>query len=399
MTHLTDQTAARRGYAIDGIHPELRREGRPVGVTKDDLPTPALLVDLDVLEANLMKMANHVRSHGKAFRPHAKTHKCPQIARRQIEAGAIGICVATVPEAEVMVAAGIQGVHLTSPIASPHKVEWIMRLAEIAPDLMVAIDHPQQVQLYQAAAEAARHTLNVLVDINAGDRRTGVAHGEPALDLARTVAKCANLHLRGLQSYSGKSSHVVGFEEREAHSREAMGKSIATRRLLEKNGIAVEILSGGSTGTYNIDCELDGVTELQVGSFIFMDLDYRRIGGRGGPQFTDFGHSLTVLTTVVSTSHADRVSLDAGIKSFATDRAFGPEAKDVRGVSHSLGGDEFGILTLEDPSRPIILGDRLEFLVPHCDPNVNLYERIYACRQHRVEEVWSIMNRLPTGPS
>ena len=394
---MTDQTAARRGYVTDGIHSELRREGRPVGVTKDDLPTPALLVDLDDLEANLLKMANHVRSHGKAFRPHAKTHKCPQIARRQIKAGAIGICVATVPEAEVMVASGIPGVHLTSPIASPHKVEWIMRLAEISPDLMVAIDHPQQVQLYQAAAKAAGHTLNVLVDINAGDCRTGVAHGEPALDLARTVAKCANLRLRGLQSYSGKSSHVVGFEEREAYSREAMGKSIATRRLLEKHGMAVEILSGGSTGTYDIDCQLDGVTELQVGSFIFMDLDYRRIGGRDGPQFNDFGHSLTVLTTVVSTNHADRVSLDAGIKSFATDRAFGPESKDVRGVTYSLGGDEFGILTLEDPGRPIALGDRLEFLVPHCDPTVNLYERIYACRQDRVEEVWSIMNRLPAA--
>ena len=388
-------TQSQQRYAIDGINSELRREGRPTGVTKDDLPTPALIVDLDILEANIQKMADHASASGKSLRPHAKTHKCVQIARRQQKAGAIGICVATVAEAEVMVAGGISGVHLTSPIASPQKVEWVLLLAAKSPDLMVAVDHIKQVELYQQAAAAAEHTLNVLVDINAGDRRTGVEPGQSALDLARVVDKCKNLRLRGVQSYSGGSSHVVGFEERKAHSQNVMMKACETRELLTKNGLAAEILSGGSTGTYNIDSDLDGVTELQVGSYIFMDTDYRRIGGRGGDTYDDFGHSLTVLTTVVSTNHADRVSLDAGIKSFATDRSFGPETNDVSGVTYRFGGDEFGILTLDNPSRPLHVGDQLEFLVPHCDPTVNLYDRIYACRQDRVEEIWSIMNRLP----
>ncbi len=383
------------GYRIENINSELRQEGRPADLTKADLPTPALIVDLDVLEANLKKMAEYARASDKSLRPHAKTHKCVQIARRQVKAGALGICVATVAEAEVMIAGGIPGVLLTSPIVSPREIEWIIRLAEMSPDLMVAVDHAKQVELYQQKAAAAGRILNMLIDVNVGDRRTGVEPGQPALELARTIDKCKNLRLQGLQSYSGGSSHVVGFAARKAHSRQAMTKAVETRELLRKNGFAAEVLSGASTGTYNIDSELDGVTELQVGSYVFMDLDYRRIGGSSGDTYDDFGQSLTVLTTVVSANHKDRVTLDAGIKAFATDRSFGPQPKDVRGVAYRFGGDEFGILTLEEPSRPVRLGDRLEMVVPHCDPTVNLYDRIYACRKDRVEEIWSIMNRLP----
>lgn len=389
-----DSWGSRKGYRIEDINRQLRRDASPTGLSKDELPTPALILDLDLFEANVEKMAEHARASGTSLRPHAKAHKCVQIARRQIEAGALGICVATVAEAEVMVAGGVRGVHITSPIASRHKMQWIVRLAERSPDLMVAVDHAKQVRLYQDVAADEGRTLSVLVDINVGDRRTGVEPGEPALELATTIHRCRNLRLRGLQSYSGHSSHVVGFEARKTCSHEVITKAIATRDLLLRSGMPAEILSVGSTGTYNIDSELDGLTELQVGSYVFMDLDYRRIGGVSGEVYDDFGHSLTVLSTVVSANHSDRVTLDAGIKAFATDRSFGPQAKDVQGVSYEFGGDEFGILTLDEPGRTIRLGDRLEFIVPHCDPTVNLYDRIYACRNNQVEEIWSIMDRL-----
>ena len=160
---------------------------------------------------------------------------------------------------------------------------------------------------------------------------------------------------------------------------------------LRKRGFPVEIMSGGSTGTYNIDGTLPGMTELQVGSYVFMDVEYRDIGGKDGPIYQDFAHSLTVLSTVVSKSHTELATVDAGLKAFATDRQFGPEAKDISGVTYHFGGDEHGILSLTQPSREIQLGDKLEFLVPHCDPNVNLYDRAFCIRGDRVEVVWPIV--------
>lgn len=172
-----------------------------------------------------------------------------------------------------------------------------------------------------------------------------------------------------------------------------MASALETFVRLRQLGMPVEIMSGGSTGTYNIDTELEGMTELQVGSYIFMDVDYRRIGGKGGPVYDDFAPSLTVLATVISKNYPDRATVDAGLKAFATDRAFGPEIKDVTGVGYRFMGDEHGILSLDNPSREIRVGDRLEFIVPHCDPSVNLYDRIYGVRSDQVESVWPITGR------
>jgi D-serine deaminase-like pyridoxal phosphate-dependent protein len=159
---------------------------------------------------------------------------------------------------------------------------------------------------------------------------------------------------------------------------------------MKQRGFPADILSGGSTGTYNIDTDLAGMTELQAGSYIFMDIDYRIIGGKGGPVFDDFGHSLTVLATVVSKNHPGLATVDAGFKAFATDRPFGPELKGITGCEYHFAGDEHGILELKEPSSHIRLGDRLEFIVPHCDPNVNLYDRMYCTRGETVESVWPV---------
>lgn len=363
------------------------------GRAKADLPTPALLVDLDRFERNLRTMADHCQKAGCGHRPHAKTHKCPEIARRQVAAGALGVCVATVPEAEAMVAAGIGGVLLTSPIVDPRKIARMTALAQKS-NVMLAIGHPREAELLNEAAEAAKVRVSVLVDIDVGDRRTGIQPGEPALELGRAIARLKNLRLRGIQAYAGLASHVVGFERRQEISRKAMQQAVDTRDLFIKNRLDCAILSGGSTGTYNIDSAIRGVTELQVGSYVFMDVDYRRIGGRTNASvYDDFQASLSVLTTVVSATHRDRVTVDAGTKALDTTVTWAAQAKDRPGIIYSRAGDEFGTLTAEKGTDLPQLGERLEFIVPHCDPTTNLYDRIYALRGERVNAVWPIAAR------
>jgi D-serine deaminase-like pyridoxal phosphate-dependent protein len=362
----------------------------PARLTTDDLPTPALLLDLDLFERNLRTLADHCRQSGCGFRPHAKTHKCPEIAKRQRAAGALGISVATVAEAEAMVGAGLPGVLLTSPIVEPSKIARIVQLIKHGGDVMLAVGHARAADRLADAAAAQGVTVAVLLDVDVGDRRTGVLPGEPALELARHIARKPALRLRGLQAYAGHASHVVGFEARQKTSREAMAKAVATRELLAKAGFDMAILSGGSTGTYTIA----GVTEVQAGSYVFMDLDYRRIGGRGGADaYTDFAFSLTVLATVVSATHPDRVTVDAGIKALATDVPYTPEVKGRPGLVYNRGGDEFGILTAAGDAELPWLGERVEFYVPHCDPTVNLYSRLHAVRGGVVEAVWPIAAR------
>lgn len=358
-----------------------------------DLCTPALLLDLDVFEANLARLTDTLAPTGCGFRPHVKTHKCPEIARRQRQAGALGVSAATVDEAAGMVAAGIGGVHVTSPVVTPEKLSRLVAMTKTAPDLMMVVDHADGAAALDAAARAAGVTLNVLVDLDVGDCRTGIEPGPPALDLARQVVAAEGLRFRGLQAYAGIASHVVGFDERVEASRSLMGKAVETRRLIERDGIEVEILSGGSTGTYNIDCTIDGVTELQVGSFVFMDVDYMRIGGKFGAVYDDFAPALTVLSAVVSVNRPGQVSIDAGIKSFSTETEFAPQPVGIEGVRYEIFGDEFGMLHLDNPSRPIGLGDKVRFVTPHCDPTVNLYDRLYCTRGDEVVDTWPIIAR------
>jgi D-serine deaminase-like pyridoxal phosphate-dependent protein len=370
----------------------------PRRLTKAELPTPALLLDLAAFEANLRTMADHCRRAGCGHRPHAKTHKCPEIARRQVAAGAAGVCVATVPEAEAMAAAGVRGVLLTSPIVEPPKLARMAALARREGAVLLALGHERQAELLAEAARAAKVVVDVLIDVDVGDRRTGVLPGQPALRLAQQVGRHRSLRLRGVQAYAGHASHAVGFENRAKVSRAAMAQAVETREVLRKAGLEVPILSGGSTGTYNIDSAVRGVTELQVGSYVFMDVDYRRIGGRAGAVYTDFRPSLTVLTTVVSATHPDRVTVDAGTKAFSTDVPHRPEARGWEGLTYARAGDEFGTITARKGAKLPRLGDRLEFLVPHCDPTVNLYDRIHALRGERVEAIWPVVARRETPP-
>ena len=292
---------------------------------RDEIPTPALLLDLDRFERNLARMATHVRAAGKRLRPHAKTHRCPEIAKLQVAAGALGVACAKLGEAEVMAGAGVRGLLVTTEVVAPGAIRRLTRLAGEVPDTMVVVDHPDNVRALARAAAADGVTLDVLVDVHVGARRTGVEPGEPALAIGRLAAEQRALRLRGLQGYAGQCAHVMGWAARREASHRAMAPLMDTRARFEAAGLPVEIVAGGSTGTYDIDLELPGLTELQAGSYCVMDLDYRRIGGRAGEAMTDFEMALTVVATVVSVA-ADRVLVDAGLKAFSTDRPFPPEA-------------------------------------------------------------------------
>ncbi len=365
--------------------------GKPVHL--DRLPTPSLLLDMDRFEANLEKMSRYAKTHSIGLRPHAKTHKCPEIARRQIQAGALGACAATIHEAEVLAAGGVTGLLITSEMVGRNKVERLVALTRKHPDTLSVVDDPTHARQLNDAAEAENTPLNVLVDIDPMGRRTGTTAGDSALALAEEIMKLPELNLLGVHSYSGASSHVVGFAERKAHSEAVMAPPIESFQRMKKAGMPVEILTGASTGTYNIDPDLEEITEMQVGSYVFMDVDYRIIGGKSGAVYDDFAPSLTVLSTVMSKRHRDLATIDAGMKSFATDREVGPEIKGISGVEYQFGGDEHGMLHLKNPSQEIRLGDRLEFVVPHCDPTVNLYDHILCRRGEVIEGYWAVAGR------
>jgi D-serine deaminase-like pyridoxal phosphate-dependent protein len=364
-----------------------------IPISKHDIPTPALILDLDRFERNLQKMATHLQPQRVQLRPHAKTHKCPIIARRQIAMGAHGICVAKLSEAEVMLAAGIEDILITSQIVSKPRIENLIRLAAHCPGLTTVVDHPAVARDFIQATDAEKTPLNLLIDVDGGNHRAGCLPGRPALELAELVSRSRWLKLRGIQCYAGHAAHIIGFEARKRGSGEALARALESKALIERNGIPVERLTGGSTGTYNIDVRIQGFNELQAGSYVFMDLDYRRIGGDGNAQFLDFEYALSVLATVISKSHSDLATVDAGFKAFSTDKPFVPELKEIPGVNFRWAGDEHGILELKEPGRKIQLGDRLEFIPPHCDPTVNLYDFIYAVRGDRVEEVWPVEAR------
>ena len=360
---------------------------------RSEIPTPALLLDLDRFERNIQKMAAYVKSAGKKLRPHSKTHKCPEIALRQVTAGAVGVCVAKVGEAEAMAAAGVRNLLITTEVVGSEKIGRLLGVLGRQPETLAVVDHPDNVSELGQAMERAGRVLNVLVDVDVGGRRTGVQPGEPALELARSVQRQPALNLRGLQGYAGHCAHVLGFEERRRVSRRWMSRLMKTRELFEKHGLPVDVVTGGSSGTFNIDVELPGLTELQSGSYCVMDLDYRRIGSPRGAAYDDFEMALTVLTTVVSVPSQEMAMVDAGFKAFSTDRPFVPEAVEWPGVEYSWAGDEHGRLMTTEPGRLPKLGQLIEFFPPHCDPTINLYDRIYAMRGDKVEAAWEVSGR------
>ena len=377
---------------------EMRRQapgGRvEAGISKWDLDTPCLCVDLDRLEANLDRMQTTVARNGIASRPHAKTHKCPAVARLQIATGSVGVCTAKVSEAEVMFEHGVEQILLTTVNVSPRKIRRAMYLRKWCGGFVQAVDTAANARDLSDAAAEAGVVADVTVDVDPGGHRTGVPPGDPALELARLVDTLPGLRLRGLLCYDGGSQHVTGFAERRRRALANLEAAADTAERMKRSGLDTGIFSGGGTGTYNIDHETPGLTDVQVGSYVFMDAQYLGIGGADDPEvYSDFAPALTVLTTVLNDQYEGRATTDAGAKANTINRPW-PIVAGETGMSYTSGSDEFGTIRYEEnASRTYRVGDKLELIVSHCDPVVNLYDQLYGVRGDRVEAVWPIAAR------
>ncbi len=364
-----------------------------LGVSMWDLDTPALIVDLDLLEANISMMQRTVGRNGIATRPHAKTHKTPEVARIQLETGSVGICVAKVSEAHALFRHGIEPLLMTTSNVTPAKINRAMHLRKWCDQFIQATDTPENARLLSEAAESLGVVADVVVDVDPGGHRTGITPGQPALELAQLVDQLPSLRLRGMLCYDGGSQHVTGFKKRETQTLERLLPAAETFEQFQRAGLNTEIFSGGGTGTYNIDHQTPGLTDVQVGSYVFMDAQYMGIGGANSAEaYSDFKPSLTILTTVLNAQYTGRATTDAGAKACTINRPWAI-VKGETGMSYTSGSDEFGSIRYEDPSRTYQVGDKLELIVSHCDPVVNLYDQMYAVRNGIVESVWEISAR------
>jgi D-serine deaminase-like pyridoxal phosphate-dependent protein len=360
------------------------------GIT--ELPTPALLIDLDIFERNLQALASYMKGRPVTFRPHGKAHKSPAIGKLQLASGARGLCAAKLGEADVLIRGGIKDVLITAEVVGRLKIERLMALLAITPDVKAVVDNEQNAIDLSTAALASRRKLKVAIDCNVGQNRTGLGTPEEVVALAQVIARHKGLELIGLQGYGGNNQHVKGFANRRAREVQSNERVVAARHALEKAGFAVQMVSVGGTGSYNIDADFPGVTEIQPGSYVFMDTNYNKIGGRDTPEFSEFGNSLSVLTTVISRATAGRAIVDAGGKALSTDEA-PPEPVDLTGATYGVAGDEYGALRLQNPSRELKVGDQVQILPGHCDTTVNLHNVYFAVRKGTVEHVWPIEGR------
>ncbi|MDE0483349.1 MAG: DSD1 family PLP-dependent enzyme [Candidatus Poribacteria bacterium] len=358
-----------------------------IGRHKTELDTPALLINLDKMEANIQKMADYFNNVSAELRPHLKTHKTPIIAHKQIAAGAIGITCAKLGEAEAVIHAGIRDVLIANQIVSSHKIARLINLAKHS-EIMVAVDNAKNVQDISEAAKAKGVTIRILVEVNIGMDRCGVEPGQPTLELARQICQSPNLKFEGLMGYEGHTVAKPDRTERENATREAMQRLIETKHFLEEHGIEVSIMSGGGTGTFDITGSIPEMTEVQAGSYVFMDSTYRNVQGIG----EKFDNALSVLATVVSRPEQDRIIVDTGLKVLT--KEFGiPQPIGIAGLEMIGLSEEHGKMLVSNGDISLTPGDKLEILPTHCCTNVNLHDRFFGIRDEIVESVWEITAR------
>jgi D-serine deaminase-like pyridoxal phosphate-dependent protein len=383
-----------KGYTAKEIQALYTEGTMQKDVSKWELDTPSLCVDLDALESNITKMQSTTSKNGIASRPHAKTHKCPIIAHKQLDSGSIGICTAKVSEAEAMYQNGIDEILMTTTNVTTTKIRRAMTLKQSCKGFIQATDSPSNARLLSEAAQAMGVIADVVVDVDPGGHRTGITAGAPALELAQLIDQLPSLRLRGLLCYDGGSQHVKGFEKRKNQTLERLVAATDTYEQFQASGLTTEIFSGGGTGTYNIDHQTRGLTDIQVGSYVFMDAQYLDIGSEDNTEhFTDFEPALTILTTVLNDQYAGRCTTDAGAKACTINRPWAI-IKGESGISYSSGSDEFGTVRYEEnSSRTYKVAEKMELIVSHCDPVVNLYDHMYAIRNNQVEAIWPIAAR------
>ena len=359
------------------------------GMRVEDVDTPALLLDLDAFERNLRRLPATLEGRSVRVRPHAKSHKCPQIALRQVALGAVGVCCQKVSEAQALVQGGVRDVLIANEVVGAAKLQRLAALAHEA-RIGVCVDDADNVRELAAAVRAAGSQPDVYVEVDVGARRCGVEPGEPAVALARAIAD-AGLHFAGLQAYQGAAQHLRTPAERSA----AIGKAVemiqATAAKLRSAGLSPGIVTGAGTGTYLLEAGSGVYSEIQPGSYIFMDADYGRNLGDDGLPVHEFEQSLFILATVMSRPVRARAVVDVGLKAHSVDSGM-PGVVGIEGARYTRASDEHGVIELGGPGE-VRLGQKIRLVPGHCDPTVNLYDWLVCCRGQRVEDLWPISAR------
>ncbi|MCG9126863.1 DSD1 family PLP-dependent enzyme [Candidatus Poribacteria bacterium] len=358
-----------------------------IGKHRDLLDTPALLIDLDILDDNIQNMADYFSGISTDLRPHLKTHKNPIIAQKQIDAGAIGITCAKLGEAEAVVDFGIQDVLIANQIVGPQKIERLINLADRS-RIMVAVDCSENVQDISDAAKSKGVTVRILIEVNIGMNRCGVEPGNDVLELAKHICDSPNLVFEGLMGYEGHIVARTSKDDREKAVKNDMQHLVDSKKLLTENGISVNIMSGGGTGTYDITSRIPEMTEIQAGSYVFMDSTYNRVEGLD----KKFENSLSLLTTIVSRPQPKRIIVDAGMKVLTTEfgnpQPIGYSDLEMVGLS-----EEHGKLEASNDSINLKPGEKIKLLPTHCCTTVNLHDKCYGIRNEIVEYCWDITAR------
>jgi D-serine deaminase-like pyridoxal phosphate-dependent protein len=356
----------------------------PPGTLKSQIPTPALLIDQEVLEENITLIAQFFKNYIVKLRPHFKTHKSPLLARKQIEAGAIGMTCAKLGEADVLVDAGIESILVANEIIDPVKIGRVAQLA-LKSQLIVAVDQADNLRMLSQATQKTGSVIHVVVEIDVGMKRCGVQPGEAALSLARLASQLPGLHFSGVLGYEGQAVLISDREKRSRAARQAMQLLVETANLIRQAGLPVEIVSAGGTGTYDLTGIFPGITEVEAGSYLFMDTKYRQLG-------LPFRCALTLLATVISIPTPSQAIIDAGMKVLSTDNGL-PEIITPGGVTLITLHEEHGILEVDPTRTQLQVGERVELIPSHVCTTVNLHDRYYALRDDRLEAIWPITGR------
>ncbi len=366
-----------------------------VGMAAGQIISPALVIDLDAFERNLISMQRQVQQAGVRLRTHGKMHKSADVARAQIEiGGACGICCQKPSEAEAFARAGIKDILISNQVRQPAMIDRLARLPKMGARIIVCVDDAANIAELSDAAVRHGVEIEVLVEIDCGMGRCGVPHGAPAANLAQQILAAAGLRFSGIQAYHGSAQHIRSYAERKAKIDIAIEMVRETLGLFDSMGIQCPIVGGAGTGTYPLETASGLYTELQCGSYAFMDADYGRIEGANGHPVTTFENALFLASTVMSTAIPGRAACDAGLKSQSLDSGlplvFGRDDVEYIGAS-----DEHGVLS--DPAGVLKAGDRLMLVPGHCDPTCNLHDWYVGVRggldDGVVECLWPVTAR------
>ncbi|MBZ1350528.1 DSD1 family PLP-dependent enzyme [Alcaligenaceae bacterium LF4-65] len=359
-----------------------------VGDHFDQIDTPALVLDLDIFERNVKCLQDALAGTGVRLRPHAKSHKCPDIALRQIKNGAVGICCQKVSEAAVFVDAGVQDVLITNQVVGAKKVSHALDLAARA-RIGVLVDHEEQIRAFAQASETRKVKIDVYIEIDVGMGRCGVDSIEQTVALARQIEQAPYLNFMGLQCYHGSAQHYRLPQERKDAIAATCATATATKAAIEKLGIKVERITGAGTGSVMLERDSKVFNEVQAGSYIFMDRDYAA-NQRDGLDLP-FEHALFIKSAVLSHPTKDRAVVDAGLKASSVDSGM-PAVWGRDDARYLKASDEHGALELTVDST-LKLGDAVMLIPGHCDPTVNLYDELICIRGDKVEAIWPIAAR------